>query len=157
MTALVIGLGDPARGDDGVGMLVARLVSARALPGVSVGVHRDPTALIDLWAGHEPVIVVDAVRSGAAPGTIHRLVVGAGEPSLPAPSWAASGRSTHAFGLAAVIELARALHRLPDQLVVIGVEAASFGEGHALSAPVAAVLPAVADRVVEEVRSRVPG
>ncbi|CAI9404167.1 hydrogenase maturation protease [Nocardioides sp. T2.26MG-1] len=156
MTALVVGLGDPARGDDGVGFAIARAVAARALPGVSVLVRRDPATLLDLWCGHAPVVVVDAVRSGAAPGTTHRLVVGPGQPPLPAGSWASSGRGTHAFGLAAVVELARALHRLPEQLVVIGVEAASFGHGDPLSDPVRQAVPAVADLVVELLSEEVP-
>ena len=156
-TALVVGLGDPARGDDGVGVAVAGLLATRSLPGVSVPVPRDPTALIDLWAGHDPVVVVDAVRSGAAPGTVHRLVLGAGARPLPASSWVASGRGTHAFGLAAVVELARALQRLPERLVIVGVEAASFGHGQPLSEPVLDALPGVVDRVVEEVTSRVSG
>lgn len=155
---LVVGLGDPDRGDDGAGVAVARQVAAQALPGVVVVDHHDPTALIDLWVGHEPVVVVDAVRSGAAPGTVHRLVVGAGVPALPASAWAASGRGgTHALGLAAVVALARALHRLPERLVVIGVEAASFAHGEPLSPAVAAAVPAAVDRVLEEVRSHVPG
>ena len=156
-TSLVVGLGDPARGDDGIGLAVARGVAARALPGVSVRVLRDPTALIDLWSTHGLVVVVDAVRSGAPPGTVHRLVVGPGRTPLPGSSWAASGRGTHAFGLAAVVELARALQRLPEQMVVIGVEAASFGHGDGLSEPVCAAVPVAVEQVVEEVRGRVCG
>ncbi len=158
MTALVVGLGHPDRGDDGVGVLVARRVEELALPGVTVVDHHDPTALIDLWAGYAPVVVVDAVRSGAPAGTVHRLVAGTGEPALPAAAWAASRRGgTHAFGLAAAVALARALHRLPERLVVIGVEAASYGHGAPLSAAVASAVPLAVDRVLEEVSSSVPG
>ncbi len=158
MTALVVGLGHADRGDDGVGVVVARRVAELELPGVTVVDHHDPTALIDLWAGHAPVVVVDAVRSGASPGTVHRLVVGAGEPALPAASWAASGRgSTHGFGLAAAVALARALHRLPERLVVIGVEAASYRHGEPLSAAVAAAVPEAVELVREEVHGSVPG
>jgi hydrogenase maturation protease len=164
VNALVVGLGDPARGDDGVGFAVARMVAARALPGVSVCVLRDPVALLDLWCGHARVVVVDAVRSGAAPGTTHCIDASPGQPPLPAASWASTGRGTHAFGVAAVVELARALHRLPEELVVIGVEAASFGHGAPLSGPVQQAVPAVVDLVEElvveqlseEVRSDVP-
>ncbi|WP_296605136.1 hydrogenase maturation protease [Nocardioides sp.] len=154
-SCLVVGIGDPARGDDGVGLAVARAVADRALPGVYVCVHRDPTALMDLWAGRDLVVVVDAVRSGAVPGTVHRLAVGVGETPLPFPAWAASGRGTHAFGLAAVVELARALGRLPEHLVVVGVEAASFGCGYPLSTEVLAAVPVAAEQVVEEVRAHV--
>ena len=60
------------------------------------------------WAGADEVVVVDAVRSGAPPGTRAPLRR-AGEPLPPA----LRGASTHAFGLAEAIELARALGRLP--------------------------------------------
>ena len=161
MSTLVVGLGDADRGDDGVGVVVAHRLAARGADGIEVAVHHDPASLLDLWAGRDRVVVVDAVRSGAPAGTVHRLLLGAGREPLPASAWAATGRGgTHALGLATAVELARALHRLPTHLVVLGVEAASFGHGEPLSAPVAAAVPAVVEQVLREVREvgdRVPG
>ena len=137
---LVIGLGAPDRGDDAVGAAVARAVADR-LPGVAVVDHEDPTGLLDVWAGHDPVVVVDAVRSGAPPGTVHRL-------ATPPPGSGPGG--THAIGLAEMVEIGRALGRLPDRLVVVGVEAGGFDHGAPLSAAVAAAVPAAADLVCEE-------
>jgi hydrogenase maturation protease len=161
---LVIGLGTADRGDDAVGGAVARAVARRVeaagLPDVLVVEHEDPTALLDLWVGRDPVVVVDAVCSGGPPGTVHRLETGEGGPRLPERAWAATGRGgTHAFGLAAAVELARALRRLPARLVVVGVEAAGFDYGAPLSVPVAAAVPAAAEQVLsvlEEVSDRVP-
>src|SRR5512135_998350 len=49
-TALVVGVGNPVRGDDGVGPAVAALVRAQARPDVEVAeLHGDLTALLDLW------------------------------------------------------------------------------------------------------------
>jgi hydrogenase maturation protease len=156
---LVIGMGHGDRGDDAVGAEVARVVAAAGIPGVRVLEHEDPTALLDLWAGHDPVVVVDAVRSGRPPGTVHRLETGAGAPRMPPSAWAGTGRGgTHAFGLAAAVELARALNRLPPRLVVVGVEATTFEYGAPLSAPVAAAVPDAAAQVLsvlEEVSARV--
>jgi hydrogenase maturation protease len=136
--ALLVGLGSHDRGDDAVGPVVARAVSALRLPGVEVVEHEDPTALIDLWAGRPLVVVVDAVCSGGRPGSLVVLETGVGETALPESAWAATGRGgTHAFGLAAAVELARALGRLPGRVVVIGVEAAGFEVGEPLSTPVA--------------------
>ena len=71
----------------------------------------EPVGLIEDWAGADAVIVVDAVSSGAPPGTIHRL-----DPlAEPIPAALSQG-STHAFGLAETIELARTLDRLPPRL-----------------------------------------
>ena len=138
---LVIGLGSPDRGDDAVGPLVARAISAAALPGVEVLEQEDPTALVELCSGRDLVVVVDAVRSGAEPGSVVVLEVGAGAEPMSESSWRDTGRGgTHAFGLGAAVELARALGRLPDRMVVVGVAAESFEHGDPLS-------PAVADAV----------
>ena len=52
------------------------------------------------------------------------------------------------FGLGEVIELARSLGRLPRELIVFGIEGASFGLDLELSAPVAARVDEVADEVL---------
>jgi hydrogenase maturation protease len=62
-------------------------------------------------------------------------------------------RSTHAFGLAEAVELARALGRLPRFLVVYGVEGKCFTPGAALSAGVEAAAADAAARVLDEVGS----
>ena len=150
---LVVGLGAPDRGDDAVGVVVARGVAARCLPGVDVVVHEDPTDLVELWTGRELVVVVDAVRSGAEPGSVVLLETGAVGERLPEAAWGRTGRGgTHAFGLAAAVELARALRRLPPRVVLVGVEAISFEHGAPLSPPAAAAVPTAVDRVLAIVR-----
>ncbi len=170
---LVVGLGSPDRGDDAAGPLVAAAVAAqvadRALVGVHVVEREDPTALIDLldpagpagaWAA---AVIIDAVRSGAAPGTVTILDVGPGAQDLrslgarlhPGPA------GTHGFGLAGAIELARALDRLPPRVVVVGIEAVGFEHGAPLPAPVLAAIPRAADAalgIIEEATARIrPG
>jgi hydrogenase maturation protease len=133
------------RGDDGAGLEVARLVGERA-PGVRAIAHeREPSDLIELWENVGLAIVVDAVR-GDEPGAIHRLAVGRGE--LPQPS---AGASSHALGLGEVIELARALDRLPGRLVVFGIEGACFETGSGLSSAVEAAIAEAAQRVLAEI------
>ena len=105
----------------------------------------EPVGLIEEWRGADAVIVVDAVSSGAAPGTIRRL-----DPlAEPIPASLSQG-STHAFGLAETIELARALDRLPARLLVYGIEGERFDAGDELSPPVSAAV----DAVREELRDR---
>lgn len=160
---LVIGLGSPDRGDDAVGPAVARS-AARLVPGLEVVEHEDPTSLLDLWAERDPVVVVDAVRSGATVGTLHWLETGGTRPPLSRGAWARGGHgSTHAIGLAEMVELGRALGRLPDHLVVVGVEAEQFDHGSALSPRVAAAVAVAAAGVrdvvgpaVREEARRVP-
>jgi hydrogenase maturation protease len=58
--------------------------------------------------------------------------------------------STHAFGVAEAIELARVLHQLPPVLVIYGVEGATFELGADLSEQVAAAVPQVVAQVRQE-------
>lgn len=161
---LVVGLGSPDRGDDAVGPLVAaavaRATSQRGLVGVHVVEHEDPTALIDHLDPASPAgawsaaVIIDAVRSGATPGTVSVLEVGPDGQDLaclgarldPGPA------GTHGFGLAGAIELARALDRLPPRVVVVGIEAQGFDHGAPLSAPVEDAVPTAVDEVLGAVR-----
>jgi hydrogenase maturation protease len=147
--ALVVGLGNTDRGDDGVGPAVARGITTLRLPAVEVLVHEDPTDLIELWSGRSLAVVVDALCSGAPAGTVSVLRTGVDGERLPDAAWAATGRGgTHAFGLATAVELARALRRLPDRLVVVGVEAAAFDDGAPLSPAVEAAVPEAVAAIV---------
>ncbi|MGV8967530.1 MAG: hydrogenase maturation protease [Cellulomonas sp.] len=140
---LVIGLGSPDGGDDAVGLWVARRVAELAPPDVVVVEHEDPTGLIDLWRAAELAVVVDAVRSGSRPGTLFVLDAGKHAEPLTPDAWASTGRGgTHAFGLAAAVELGRALHSLPDRLVLVGIEAATMEHGVGLSPAVGAAIDA---------------
>lgn len=138
MTLLVLGIGHPFRGDDGIGPLVADRVAALNLPGVTaLARHGEGTDLMECWSGVDAVVVVDATRSDAAPGTIRRWDAVAEK--LPASVFP---KSSHLFGLAEAVEMARLLGRLPPRLSVIGVEGKTFAPGTDLSPEVAA---AVAD------------
>jgi hydrogenase maturation protease len=130
---LVIGVGNPDRGDDGSGPAVAALV-----PG-AIAVGGELADLLDAWSGHEDVVVVDAMVSGRPPGTVVYLdAVAHGLPS------GFSSASSHALGLADAVELARALGRLPLRLTIIGIEVESCALGERLSARVAAAVESVA-------------
>ena len=102
----------------------------------------EPVGLIEDWTGADTVILVDAVSSGAVAGTVHRL-----DPlSEPIPAALSQG-STHAFGLAETIELARTLDRLPPRLTVYGIEGERFAAGQRLSPPVSAAVDAVREEL----------
>jgi hydrogenase maturation protease len=131
---LIIGVGNRWRGDDAAGLEVAARV-----PG-AVSAEGEPVALLDLWQGASAVTVVDAVSSGAAPGTIHRL--DASDAPLPA---ALAGPSTHLLGLSEAIELARALGRLPARVTVYGIEGEDFSAGAGLTPAVLDACAALAD------------
>ena len=63
---LIVGIGNPDRGDDAIGLAVAeRLVD----DGTVVLSSGDPTNLIAAWEHRNWVIVIDAVRTNQLPGT----------------------------------------------------------------------------------------
>jgi hydrogenase maturation protease len=136
-------LGSRYRGDDAVGPLVGdRLLAAGA---VVLDCGDEPTRLLDIWDGLDLVVIVDAVSSGAAPGTVHR--VDAGDGPLPRDLGLAS---THAFSIPDALELGRSLGRAPRRVVVIGVEGAAFGMGDPLTPAVDNALDGVARMVLAE-------
>lgn len=144
----VIGMGNPLRRDDSVGVLVARRLAARVRPGVEVRTHGGGgLGLMDAWRGASAAVVVDAVSSGAPPGTVSRFDVRA----RPLPEQPGAAGSTHDFGLGDSLELARAMGCLPDRLVVIGIEGGDFSLGNSLSGPVEDAVERAVDAVLREI------
>jgi len=138
---LLIGMGNPLRGDDAAGLLVARALRERGASGWDVlELEGEPVDLIEAWEGAELALVADAVAPAGEPGRVHEIDAVAGP--LPA---ALAGASTHALGLAEAIELARALERLPRRLTVFGIEA----EGFALGAEPCAAVRTTVERLAE--------
>jgi len=134
---LVIGVGNEFRHDDGVGLVVAQRLREQAVPGLTILEQSgEGAALLEAWKGHATVFLVDAVNSGAPPGTIHRLDARAGQ--VPSRLFR---DSTHAVSVAEAIELARALDQLPPCLLLYGIEGKDFTAGAGLSPELA---PAVA-------------
>jgi len=142
---LVIAVGSVFRSDDGAGPELAARVRALDLPRVTVIEALGGIGLMDEWTGHDAVILLDAVHSGAPPGTVIRRDL------LTAPlprEW--FRLSSHQLGVADAVELARTLRRLPARLVFIGIEGRSFESGVGLSPEVAAALTGAAALVEQE-------
>ena len=138
MSALVIGFGNPDRGDDAAGPLVARLLAG----GVAATVlerHGDALALLEAWEGAASLVLVDAAAPMGSPGRIHRLDITAND----LPRDLAFG-STHAFGLPEAVALSRRLGTLPPRAVVHAIEGGCFDPGAPVSPAVAAAVEAVA-------------
>jgi hydrogenase maturation protease len=147
---LLIGIGNAYRSDDGVGLVVIWALQAKGLPETfCIESNGDGAALIDVWANASKVILIDAVSSGAKPGTIHRFEA----LTQPIPA-VLSFPSTHAFGVAEAVHLARALHQLPASLLVYGIEGKNFATGTSLSSEVENAGREVIEQIVKEVQER---
>lgn len=128
---LVIGVGNPYRRDDGIGLEILDRLRSVGHPGLEIAEETgEPTALITRWAGHGFVIMIDAVSSGAPPGTVHRIECSQGNWDVPAKM---DKTSTHGLGVAEAVKLGLALDRIPERLLIIGVETKNVDNGEGLS------------------------
>ncbi|MGO9512864.1 MAG: hydrogenase maturation protease [Steroidobacteraceae bacterium] len=144
---LVIGIGNPDRGDDAVGAIVAQELCGRLPADVPILFGRgDMLGLIEEWTGFDGLVCVDAAAPLGKPGRIHRIDLRTR--ALPRDLHLTS---SHVFGLAEVIQLARTLNLAPRQIIVYAVESGSFDSGMPLTSAVAAAARAVADRIVVDV------
>jgi hydrogenase maturation protease len=145
---VVFGVGNPDRGDDGAGPAVARQL--RELPHQDIDIVEhlgEATTLLAQMVGATSVFLIDACASGGPPGTIHRFDVS----TASVPAKVALGLSTHGFGLATAVELARSLGQLPHRCIIYTIEGATFATGAPLSPQVAAGVAQVVDRVCAEI------
>jgi hydrogenase maturation protease len=149
---LVLGLGNILLRDEGIGVHVIEALRAAALP-ADVELCDGGTAgfaLLDVLADRRKVIVVDAVDSGAAPGTIVRLTV--------ADLVGRSGVrvSLHEVGFAETLQAAQHLGVAPRELVILGVQPRVVALGLELSPELAQLVAELAKRVVAELEGRGP-
>lgn len=150
MSVLVIGVGNRFRRDDGAGPVVAERLRERGLEAIELA--GEGAELIEAFGGRDHVVVVDAARSGAEPGTVHRFE--AGEESLPTGFFS---YSTHQFSVAEAVETARALGRLPGRVTVYGIEGADFAFGEEMTATVAEACGVVAEEIARILSPDAPG
>lgn len=147
--SLILGLGNPFRGDDGIGTAVIDALKEKDQPpGVVVldgGTPGLETVLI--WQGYERVIIVDAADMGMKPGSWKRFLTG--EAVFPVKESGMQG-TLHGAGLAEALALAEALDILPPKLVFYGVQPAFTGWSAGLTEAVDAAVPALCDAIVAE-------
>ena len=150
MKPLVIGVGNRWRGDDGIGPKTIEELAALGADGPDaelVTLDGEPGRLVTAWQDRSRVVVVDAIVAGDPPGTIQCINAHPGAEADRLAGWSVAAGS-HGNGVAAAVALGRALGRLPEQLVVVGIEPGRLDHGDALSPAVAAAIDCVVDTVV---------
>ena len=145
MKRLLIGIGNPFRRDDGVGIHIAEKMRTLLPQGIDVLTQSGEGAtLMQSWLEADQIVVVDAVRSQSTPGKIHEI--NAATHRVPSEFF---HYSSHAFGVAEAIELSRVLNQLPRRVDVIGIEGKDFSEGIGLTAEV----DAAAEQAIAKISS----
>jgi hydrogenase maturation protease len=144
---MVVGVGNPDRGDDGIGPLVAKSLAPRLPADVALRVSSgDVLALIDEWEGYDALVCIDAAASMGVAGRIHRIDLGV----APLPRDLAP-ISSHACGIAEAVALARALDCAPPRIIAYAIEGSCFEAGAGLSPEAVQAAHDVVIRIVDEV------
>lgn len=153
MTTLVIGVGSPIRGDDGVGLVVADRL-CRELPGENELVPFDGSGLdlLGLLArpeGVDRVVLVDSLDSGEVPqGQVVRVAI------APGSGVDEGYASSHHVG---VLEAFRLAARLGVRVPEVRVYAVGIARAEGFSEGLSPGLAARVDAIVREIRDELEG
>lgn len=145
---LVLGLGNPLVTDDSVGLRVVAELKAHLADRADIEIGEDywgGLRLMERMVGYDRAIVIDAIVTGAPPGTIHRL--------YPASIPTQRSASAHDVTLPTALALGRqtGAHLPPDEaILLVGIEAEdilTFGD--ACTPAVQAAIPLAVQEVLE--------
>ncbi len=154
VTVLLVGIGQSLRGDDSAGLEAVRTWKHRHFKadehaGVQVELIESPGIdLAGLLVSADAALLVDAVRSGATAGTLHRLR------ESDISTLVGESSSMHGWGIPEALRLAKILGAGsgPSAIRILGIEAGQLDGGAPLSAAVRAALPAAAEAIDVEIR-----
>lgn len=146
-TTVVIGLGNPLMGDDGLGLAALERLRDRGLP-TDVELVDGGTwglSLLPVIESATRVLLIDAIDTGGAPGALHSLE------RAEIPRYLATRVSPHQVDLQDVLALAELRGTLPQETVAIGLQPAavemSFGLSETVRGRLEDVVAAVLDRL----------
>ena len=143
---LVLGIGNPFRGDDGVAQCILAELAREDL-GSHVTLRDGGTAgleIANLLEGWKTVIVIDALDFGAQPGQVHCRVLDAEQVTRHS----VSSNALHSAGLFEALALAEALGTLPEHLTLVGVQPRVLQYVASLSDEVRAAVPVAVKAIV---------
>jgi len=145
---LIVGIGNPMRGDDGCGPVAVEHLSKR-LPGCRFyTVSENTLSVLDRWDKSTTVYLIDAALCDREPGTVNRYDLLSDLKAIP-PSVV----SGHSFSVIDLIELAKTLSLLPARCILYTVEGENFSVGDPISEPVRKGIDQVVLAISREVES----
>ncbi len=151
---LLCGLGQPHRGDDAAGLEAVTAWASQhphlaQHPQVRVLTLASPgLALLEPLSQAQAALLVDAVASGAPPGTLHRLT------PKDLTAFTQGSASAHGWGLAETLGLAQTLRaRLAPEIQILGIAGARWSAGAGLSPEVRAAFPRLLDAITRWVQA----
>lgn len=152
MHIAVIGIGQSLRGDDGIGPEAVRRWSSDfplTAGNSRVHIHLLETPgleLLDYLSNADGAVLVDAIATSQQAGMVQVMSPIPEAPISPAE------KTAHGFGVSELLSIARRTGaRLPERLILIGIEGQQFGLGTGFSSPVHAAVSVAAEKIQEQV------
>ena len=142
---IVIGIGNHNFRDDGVGLKVVEELEKRGVKNVVKYLNMD-LKIIDSLCGYEKAIIVDAVKTGAKPGTIFEFDA--------KNTWCnmyASG--THSMSIFEIVRIGCYIfsEEMPDEIKIIAIEGEEvLTVGREISNNVKKAIPKVVEKILKE-------
>ena len=138
--AAVVGVGNPTRGDDGLGRAVVRKVDGGTFAGTTA------FFALEAMSGTHRAVVVDAIDAEGPPGTVHRYRLDATERASPTVSM-------HDVTFSDALRSGGVAYDLPDRVTLIGIVPDSVAAGVGVSEPVTRAVPAALELIERELYS----
>ena len=151
MRAVVLGIGNTILTDEAAGVRAVELLEQRYRMPENVLVIDGGTSgmeMIEDLSNLDFLIVIDVVKTGAAPGTVVKI---AGD---EIPVFFRRKLSPHQIALPDVLASLELLDTMPKEIVVLGVEPISLELGMEMTATIAAKVPDLVEMAAAELRSR---
>jgi len=151
MRAVVLGIGNTILTDEAAGVrAVEALERGWSLPENVLAVDGGTSGMemIEDLSNLDLLIVLDVVKTGAAPGTVVKI---AGD---EIPVFFRNKLSPHQIGLPDVLASLELLDTMPKEIVVLGVELISLELGMEMTPTVAGKVPVLAAMAVAELAAR---
>lgn len=145
---LILGIGNILLCDEGIGVRVIEYLQKKTLP-EDVELVDGGTAgadLIDVLADRSTVIIIDAADFDAPAGTILRMTP---QDWLPQRN---TSLSLHDLDIPQTLTMTKMLGCAPEKVICFGVVPETIQPGMILSPKLAALVPVIADRVLDELR-----
>jgi hydrogenase maturation protease len=145
----IMAVGNSFYGDDGIGAAVLEQIrKADVFPGAELfDAHTDALSLLDHLSPGEAHVIIDAAEMGLPPGEVAWF-----RPEDVRLKIQSDHLSMHGFGLAETFAMARQLGRLPEELIIVGVQPQRIEINQGLSDAVAAAVPRIISIIQAEVQ-----
>jgi hydrogenase maturation protease len=151
MRAVVLGIGNTILTDEAAGVRAAEMLerdyrmpdNVQVIDGGTSGME-----MIEDLSNLDFLIVLDVVKTGAAPGTVVKIA------GKEIPVFFRRKLSPHQIGLPDVLASLELLDTMPKEIIVLGVEPISLELGMEMTATIAAKVPELVDMAVAELLAR---